>query len=160
MTCSTLKNVPYIRIQSNGLPNRCYYAGKDTPVAASFDFKVKFNWDASSEATNIAVASVDDANTANCDTDTAFSTYIPSNAGFKSTGSNMKEAVGIALDGLLINPALNADNVDNFYPPSSFGDYVYENNNQSWFDHCYLHTNGDGYTHYHAASPCIGNTEL
>ena len=63
VTCSTTNSVTYIRIQTNSLPNRCYYAGKDTPVSQSFDFKVKFNWDASSQSTNTAVSSVSTADT-------------------------------------------------------------------------------------------------
>ena len=37
---------------------------------------------------------------------------------------------------------------------------MYAGKNQSKFDHCMAHTNGDGYYHYHAASPCVGNTDL
>lgn len=150
----------YIRIQTNSLPNRCYYAGKDTPVSQSFDFKVKFNWDASSQSTNTAVTSVSTANTANCDTSSSLSTKIPSNAKFTNTGTKTLDAIGVALDGLLINAGINADQVDDFYPPSSYGTYTYSNNNQSYFDHCMSHANGDGYYHYHAPSPCVGNTAL
>lgn len=160
VTCSTTNSVTYIRIQTNSLPNRCYYAGKDTPVSQSFDFKVKFNWDASSQATNTAVTSVSTADTANCDTSMTLSTKIPSNAKFTNSGTKTLDAVGVALDGLLINAGINADQVDDFYPPSSYGDYTYANNNQSYFDHCMSHTNGDGYYHYHAPSPCVGNTAL
>jgi hypothetical protein len=131
----------------------------DTPVSQSFDFKVKFNWDASAESTNTAVTSVSDANDANCDTSAAVSTFIPSNAKFTTTGTKTLDAIGVALDGLLINPGINADQVDNFYP-ASYGTYTYANDNQSYFDHCMSHTNGDGYYHYHGPSPCVGNTGL
>ncbi len=130
----------------------------DTPVSQSFDFEVKFNWAAST--TNTAVTSVDNANTANCETDSALSTKIPSLAKFTNTGTKTLDAIGVALDGLLMNAGINANDVDDFYPPNSYGTYTYSNNNQSWFDQCMSHTNGDGYYHYHAASPCLGDTSL
>lgn len=31
VTCRSVNSVPYIRVQTNSLPNRCYYAGHDAP---------------------------------------------------------------------------------------------------------------------------------
>jgi hypothetical protein len=108
VTCSLVSSVPYIRIQTNSLPNRCFYAGSDTPKSIEIDYTVKFNWDVSSTTTT--VASVSDADTANCATKTAYSRYIPSSASFTNTGTSlMLEAMGVSLDGILINPAINAD---------------------------------------------------
>lgn len=45
MTCSTVDNETYIRVQTNGFPNHCYHAINANPVSLHLDFSVKFNMD-------------------------------------------------------------------------------------------------------------------
>lgn len=79
----------------------------DTPVSQSFDYEAKFNWDAST-TTNTVVSSVSDANTANCNTDSSLAKNIPSSAKFTNTGTKTLDAIGVAIEGLLMNAGINA----------------------------------------------------
>ena len=40
-----LNQIKYIRIQSNGFPNHCYFQNSTNINEQNFDFEVKFNWD-------------------------------------------------------------------------------------------------------------------
>ena len=151
--------MPYIRIQSNGLPNRCYYAGSAAPVSKSYDFEVKFNWATSSNV--VSVSSVTDANTYNCDFAQGSWTKVPSSASYTNYGDDgTGDAIGFALDGLMMQPMISGSYVDDFYPPSSYSTYTYSGNTTINMDHCLSHTNGKGQTHYHAASPCLGTPSI
>lgn len=75
--------------------------------------------------------------------------------------NSTKEAIGVALDGVLLNAGVNDYKVDNFYPPDSWAPTGYVNTGgssvQDGYDQCGAHTNSNGYYHYHAPSPCITN---
>jgi hypothetical protein len=46
----------------------------------------------------------------------------------KEYGLNLtKEAIGVAFDGVLLNPGVNNNSVDNFYPPASWAPTGYVN---------------------------------
>lgn len=47
MTCSSVDDDTYIRVQTNGFPNHCYHATNANPVHLNLDFSVKFNMDVS-----------------------------------------------------------------------------------------------------------------
>ena len=48
VTCSEINSEVYIRVQSNGMPNHCYYVSLFEPSAQSVDFSVLWQWDVGS----------------------------------------------------------------------------------------------------------------
>jgi hypothetical protein len=61
-----------------------------------------------------------------------------------------------------MNSGLNGGWVDDLYPPNSYKTYTYDSvhGNDTNLDQCMSHTSGLGYYHYHAPSPCLGDTTL
>lgn len=68
----------------------------------------------------------------------------------------LNDMVGVALSGVLIGAALNSEDDDPFYPPSS------ANSNGDSADVCGQHVNNLGAMHYHFMPQCLstGNTTL
>lgn len=62
----------------------------------------------------------------------------------------MGDFVGIALSGVPIGAALNADNEDPFYPPAADAD-----ESGDFADVCGQHSNGQGALHYHYMPQCL-----
>jgi hypothetical protein len=68
-------------------------------------------------------------------------------------------AGGIMLNGVIIFPAADANNVDPYYPEDWSG---YNSSNGAWMptvDACIGHSDGDGIYHYHIMSPCLFNID-
>ena len=50
VTCSEEEEEVYIRVQSNSLPNHCFYSFLNNPVEIETDWKVKFNPDVTGQS--------------------------------------------------------------------------------------------------------------
>lgn len=117
MTCYDVGGVTKIHVQSNGLPDHCYYTPKGQPTAVEVDYTA--NW--------MSAATLTDTNNPNtqaslndliCDFSVSVPDKIPASAGYVNNAAKdvMNSGWGIAVSGVMIFNGIGGSGVDAFYP--------------------------------------------
>ena len=139
-----------IRVQSNGLPRRCFEVPMTAAVSErNVDFEVNFNPDVNRSSPNQAPTSAAALSSLICNISSQ--TSVPAGSAFvQIPGSSQLNALaGVAVDGVNILNVNSINQVDPFYPPAGFS--------AEGADQCLSHPAGNGEFHYHIASGCMVN---
>ena len=137
-----------IRVQSNGLPRRCFEVPMTVAVSErNVDFEVNFNPDVSVNSPNQAPTSATALSSLACNISNQ-ATVPAASAYAESSGSTRLNALaGVAVDGVNILNVNSINQVDPFYPPAGFS--------AEGIDQCLSHPAGNGEFHYHISSGCM-----
>ncbi len=115
VSCTDVSGTIYVRVQSNGLPNHCYYSPNIGIMELDIDFQVKFNVDVTNNIFNSANSQTD-INNLICDNKRTKQAYIPTVSDYTQTGAtNIDKAGGIATSGVLIYNGVMTSLMDPFY---------------------------------------------
>jgi hypothetical protein len=150
--------VTYIRVQTNGLPNRCYDA-PEAPATQDVDFQVKWQWDVGSNVYNdpTTQAAVDSLI---CDIESTSDSNIASDADYSLIGTtNIDTAIGVGLDGVMLFNGISAEGVDPLFP-AVYGSVTDADSAKEMFDMCLGHPDDTYFYHVHAFAPCIGDSTI
>lgn len=159
VTCYQTGSVVYMRVQTNGMPDHCFYS--PYPVKSQkVDFTVKFNPSTTSlTAKTFADQAIFDAQS--CQLAKTNDANVPTNSGYTAmtsgqTGTiNMDNTLGVALNGVLIHASSNSLNVDPYYPQTWSGATTIS---ADLVDACLGHPEATtGIYHYHILPPCLVN---
>ncbi len=123
VTCSSVSDVTYIRVQTNSLPNHCTYSDMNIMKSIEVDFKVIFQRNVSTSASvqSSAGSTQTTLDSLICNIDKAMDTLIPTAAAYTKTSTEpLNTMTGVALSGGNYFNGLDLDNHDPFYP-KAFG---------------------------------------
>lgn len=125
VSCYTSGSATVIRVQTNGLPNHCYYAPYNAPSSSPVDFSVLFNPATTVGTDNYPTSLssiIDDATTITteqCDATWPKNTDIPSDTDFQivsNSSTAFNDIIGVALNGVFLKPGIGETGYDAFYP--------------------------------------------
>lgn len=154
-TCELKGTDTKLRIQSNGLPQQCYYSPDIEVVEQNIDFEVKFNWDvATHQQENIST--VEEFDSMICDDKRLNHAKVPALAGFVHHGTDSLSGFGgVLFSGVPVSSVVGKDGVDPFNAPATWDDYSY-----SPVDQCGAYPNEDGNYESHFAPACYADETL
>lgn len=145
-----MESTPQIRVQSNGLPNKCFHSPDTQIVEQNIDFTV--NWNSNVSLTSFRVDVENETQLYSdtvCDWSKTHQNNVPSVSGFTVAANAVVPVrmTTMALDGVPVYSGLNEEtNSDVFYP--SAGDPIQ-------VDSCLGNTDTNGLYRYRYASPCL-----
>lgn len=173
VTCRSSSGITYIRVQTNSLPDHCFYSSSFTVRELAVDFEVKFNLDVTVGAQGYPsprsgktwpTTQTDVTNTVcgdpllltpNSDAQTL------SGLTFTSGSQEMGTAVGVGLNGVLLLNQMSGEKSDPFYPKAWSGAPTVSSVAET-IDVCLGHPTPDpaNIYHYHDMSPCQADNTL
>lgn len=155
VTCDLIGTETKIRVQSNGLPQQCYYSPDIDIVEQNIDFEVKWNWDVAFAQNNLA-STDDELDDLLCEDARLNNGKIPHLAGFVKHGANsLANFGGVFFTGIPVSTVLNSDDVDPYNPPATYTEY-----NFSPVDQCGSYPDENGKYQSHFAPACYADESL
>lgn len=172
VSCRSLSGVTYIRVQTNSLPDHCFYSTDFSVKELDVDFEVKFDlnvtvgaagypsprsgktWPSTQTEVTNTVCGDPAVLTPNSDAQAL------SGLTFTTGAMEMSTAVGVTLNGVILLNQMSGAKTDPFYPKAWSGAPVVSSVAET-LDVCLGHpTPSPGIYHYHDMSPCLANNTL
>lgn len=155
VTCDLKGTETHIRVQSNGLPQQCYYSPDIEIVEQNIDFEVKWNWDVAFSQSELA-DTVEDLEDILCEDSRLNNGEVPHLAGFTKHGtSSLKTFGGVFFTGTPVSSVINKDNIDPYNPPVTYTEYDY-----SPIDQCGAYPDANGNYQSHFGPACYADASL
>lgn len=144
-----------IRVQSNTLPNHCFFQKTTRIAAQDIDYKVKWMSPVSTQTkSNVKIQG--GINGLICNILRSKDAEIPDSAQFSKTSGDIDDIWGIAVSGVQIGNAISSKGVDPLYP-AKYGVVTYPENAEETYDQCLGDVTNTGDYHYNIASVCIAD---
>ena len=142
VTCYTLRGVPFIRVQSNGLPNHCYTSPRTAPAALDIDFQVAWQAEAHTDSEEAYPETQEALDSLICDIQRSADSRIPAYTMYERKGTTMiNTAWGVATSGVLLMNGISAEGVDPYYP-AVYGSVKDPDSVKERTDWCLAHPQG------------------
>ena len=164
VTCSenAAKKVE-IRVQTNSLPNHCYFSNITTMKAINIDFTVVFQptqWGADTDQKDVMFES--DLNKVICNKDKQDDSNIPTQASFKDNIARGYDDIwGVSITGVPFQSSIDFYSEDNVYPRRDWDDQTDGSSVYHLYDDCMgqVH-NATGMYFYNTPSNCIADSSV
>eukprot|EP00347_Sterkiella_histriomuscorum_P014134 403362035 len=165
VTCYRVNIHTVIRIQTNGLPNHCYYSPYKAPLSSPVDFSVIFNPKTSADSLgqalqlNTILDTQEDITRSQCDKGWSFDQGVPTDSDYLiiSNSSNFDKIIGVSINGVFLRPGISELGYDAFYPNA----YSLQQDPIAIDpDLCLGSTQYTTAYHYYMFSPCILDQKL
>eukprot|EP00347_Sterkiella_histriomuscorum_P007900 403347132 len=155
-TCRVQNGITMIRVQTNSMPDHCFYANLQAPTENLIDFEVAFDLGLENLAVlNYNTQLLVDNNL--CSATWVQESNLNQVFAFKKNSGTLTDIIGISINGVPILRPLSEQNYDAFYPKAYS---TYSSPTSISPDGCLGNNDFSSYYHYYTFSPCIYSTEI